>query len=50
MNKPGRIHRAWWMLIGWCLLQGGSLGMIHYCWGILNDQVIEAVGLGKVGF
>ena len=50
MNKPGRIHRAWWMLIGCCLLQGGSLGIIHNCRGIFYDPVIEDLGFGMGAF
>ena len=50
MNKPGRSHRAWWMLIGCCLLQGGSLGIIHNCRGIFYDPVIEDLGFGMGAF
>ena len=34
MQKKPHIHRAWWMLVGCCLLQGGTLGIIHNCRGI----------------
>ena len=50
MKKERRIHRAWWMLIGCCLLQGGSLGIIHNCRGIFYDPVIEDLGFGMGAF
>lgn len=50
MSKPGHIHRAWWMLIGCCLLQGGSLGIVHNCRGIFYDPVIEDLGFGMGAF
>lgn len=50
MHKTGYIHRAWWMLLGCCLLQGGSLGMIHNCRGIFYDPVIEDLGFGMGAF
>ena len=50
MNNPGRIHRAWWMLIGCCLLQGGSLGIVHNCRGIFYAPVIEDLGFGMGAF
>ena len=50
MKKTGRVHRAWWMLIGCCLLQGGSLGIIHNCRGIFYDPVIEDLGFGMGAF
>ena len=40
MNNPGRIHRASWMLIACCLLQGGSLGIYHNCLVKFNDPEI----------
>lgn len=48
IRKP--IHRAWWMLFGCCLLQGGSLGMIHNCRGIFFDPVIRDLGFGMGAF
>ena len=50
MNNPGRIHRAWWMLIGCCLLQGGSLGIVHNCRGIFYAPVIDDLGFGMGAF
>ena len=50
MKEKRRIHRAWWMLIGCCLLQGGSLGIIHNCRGIFYDPVIEDLGFGMGAF
>ena len=50
MKKRGSIHRAWWMLVGCCLLQGGSLGIIHNCRGIFYDPVIEDLGFGMGAF
>lgn len=47
-RKP--IHRAWSMVVGCCLLQGGSLGMIHNCRGIFYDPVIEDLGFGMGAF
>lgn len=50
MTTPGRVHRAWWMLIGCCLLQGGSLGIVHNCRGIFYAPVIEDLGFGMGAF
>ena len=50
MKKERRIHRAWWMLIGCCLLQGGSLGIVHNCRGIFYAPVIEDLGFGMGAF
>ena len=47
-RKP--IHRAWSMVAGCCLLQGGSLGIIHNCRGIFYDPVIEDLGFGMGAF
>ncbi len=49
MKKP-RIHRAWAMLFGCCMLQGGSLGIVHNCRGIFYTPVIEDLGFGMGAF
>lgn len=38
------------MLIGCCLLQGGSLGIVHNCRGIFYAPVIEDLGFGMGAF
>ena len=48
-NQP-KIHKAWWMLVGCCLLQGGTLGIIHNCRGIFYDPIIEDLGFGMGAF
>ena len=48
--KEKRIHRAWGMLAGCCLLQGGSLGLIHNCRGIFYDPIIRELGFGMGAF
>ena len=50
MQKKPHIHRAWWMLVGCCLLQGGTLGIIHNCRGIFYDPIIEDLGFGMGAF
>ncbi|MBR0172211.1 MAG: hypothetical protein IJQ21_05420, partial [Lachnospiraceae bacterium] len=43
-------HKAWAMLAGCCLIQGGSLGLIHNCRGIFYDPVINDLGFGMGAF
>lgn len=50
MNADRKIHPAWKMLVGCCLLQGGSLGVIHNCRGIFYDPVIESLDFGMGAF
>ena len=38
------------MLAGCCLLQGGSLGLIHNCRGIFYDPIIRELGFGMGAF
>ena len=38
------------MLAGCCLIQGGSLGLIHNCRGIFYDPVINDLGFGMGAF
>ena len=45
-----KIHRAWFMLFGCCMLQAGSLGMIHNCRGIFFAPVIRDLGFGMGAF
>lgn len=46
-TKP---HKAWLMLFGCCMLQGGSLGLIHNCRGIFYAPIIEDLGFGMGAF
>jgi len=45
-----KIHRAWTILVGCCLLQGGSLGLIQNCRGIFYVPVILDLGFGMGAF
>ncbi len=40
-KKP---HYAWFVLLGCCLLQGGTLGVIYNCQGVFYTPVSEAFG------
>lgn len=48
--KTTKIHRAWYMLFGCCMIQGGSLGIIHNCRGIFFAPIIEDLGFGMGAF
>lgn len=48
--KTPKIHRAWIILVGCCLLQGGSLGIIHNCRGIFYTPIIDDLGFGMGAF
>ncbi len=47
-KKP--IHKAWYMLAGCCLLQGGSMGLVNNCRGIFFALVTEATGFPMGAF
>ena len=48
--KTFKLHRAWYMLFGCCLIQGGSLGIIHNCRGIFFAPIIADLGFGMGAF
>ena len=48
MNR--KIHYAWVMLAACCLLQGGTLGVIHNCRGIFYGPICRDLGVGQGSF
>ena len=49
MGKKQKIHYAWFILAGCCILQGASLGLINNCAGVFYSPVCQDLGfeMGK---
>ena len=39
-----KIHYAWFILAGCCIMQGASLGLINNCSGVFYSPVCEVLG------
>lgn len=52
MEKKQKIHYAWFILAGCCILQGASLGLINNCAGVFYSPVCQDLGfeMGKFTF
>lgn len=52
MEQTGRkkIHYAWFILAGCCILQGASLGLINNCAGVFYSPVCEELGFEMGAF
>ena len=50
-QKKNRLHYAWFILAGCCILQGATLGLINNCAGVFYSPICKELGfeLG-VGF
>ncbi len=46
----GKIHYAWLILAGCCMLQGASLGLINNCAGVFYSPVCEELGFEMGAF
>lgn len=49
-KKQNSIHYAWLVLIGCCMLQGGSLGLINNCAGLFYAPVCSDLGFEMGAF
>lgn len=45
-----KLHYAWLILAGCCILQGASLGLINNCAGVFYSPVCEELGFEMGGF
>ena len=47
-----KIHYAWFILAGCCIMQGASLGLINNCSGVFYSPVCQDLGfeMGKFTF
>ena len=50
MKQTRHIHRAWYMLAGCCLLQGGAMGLVNNCRGIFISPVTSDLGFSMSSF
>ena len=50
MKKSRSVHRAWYMLAGCCLLQGGAMGLVNNCRGIFISPVTSDLGFSMSSF
>ena len=48
-QKKNRLHYAWFILAGCCILQGATLGLINNCAGVFYSPICKELGfeLGK---
>lgn len=49
-KKQNHIHYAWLVLMGCCMLQGGSLGLINNCAGLFYAPVCKDLGFEMGAF
>ena len=49
-QKKNRLHYAWFILAGCCILQGATLGLINNCAGVFYSPICKELGfeLGKL--
>ena len=49
-QKKNRLHYAWFILAGCCILQGATLGLIDNCAGVFYSPICKELGfeLGKL--
>lgn len=52
MENKQKIHYAWFILVGCCILQGASLGLVNNCAGVFYSPVCQDLGfeMGKFTF
>ena len=48
-QKKNRLHYAWFILAGCCILQGATLGLINNCAGVFYSPICKELGfeMGK---
>ena len=49
-QKKNKLHYAWFILVGCCIMQGATLGLINNCAGVFYSPVCKELGfeLGKL--
>ena len=48
--EKAKSHKAWAILLGCCMIQGGTLGMVVNCRGIFYTPIIEDLGFSMGAF
>jgi len=43
-QKKNRLHYAWFILAGCCILQGATLGLINNCAGVFYSPICKELG------
>ena len=44
MSRLKSLHRAWWVLLGLLLIQGGLMGIVVNCTGVIFSAILEDCG------